>query len=376
MKVNFNKPYITGNEIKYIAKAVNKRTLSGNGEFSKKIQLFFKSKYGFNSSFVTTSCTDALEMSAILSNLNNKSEVIIPSYTFVSSANAFALRGSKIIFADSEKNTPNIDPLKIQELITNKTKAILVMHYGGIACDMDSIMKIAKKNNLLVIEDAAQSIDSYYKGKPLGSIGNFGTFSFHQTKNIVCGEGGLLSVNDNSFTERAEIIYEKGTNRSKFMRGEIDKYGWVDIGSSFLASEITSAFLLAQLEKIKIIQSKRLNTWNRYKNNLKDLSSHNKNILPNIPDYATNNAHVFYILCENFVERKNLIKFLNSNGVNASFHYSSLHNSEYFKNSYKGEKLIQAEKWSKCLLRLPLYADLENEKVDFVSSLILKFYNV
>ena len=349
MKVNFNKPYITGNEIKYIAKAVNKRTLSGNGEFSKKIQLFFKSKYGFNSSFVTTSCTDALEMSAILSNLNNKSEVIIPSYTFVSSANAFALRGSKIIFADSEKNTPNIDPLKIQELITNKTKAILVMHYGGIACDMDSIMKIAKKNNLLVIEDAAQSIDSYYKGKPLGSIGNFGTFSFHQTKNIVCGEGGLLSVNDNSFTERAEIIYEKGTNRSKFMRGEIDKYGWVDIGSSFLASEITSAFLLAQLEKIKIIQSKRLNTWNRYKNNLKDLSSHNKNIL---------------------------LKFLNSNGVNASFHYSSLHNSEYFKNSYKGEKLIQAEKWSKCLLRLPLYADLENEKVDFVSSLILKFYNV
>ena len=376
MKVRFNIPYLTGNEIGYIEKAITSRHIAGNGPFAKKIENFFNINFGFKSTFVTTSCTDALEMTSILSNISNTSEVIIPSYTFVSSANAFALKGAKIIFADSEKYTPNIDVNKISELITKKTKAILVMHYGGVACDMDKIMKIANQNNLIVIEDAAQAINSFYKGIPLGSIGNFGTFSFHQTKNIVCGEGGLLTVNDISFKKRAEIIYEKGTNRTQFMRGEIEKYGWVDVGSSFLASEIISAFLYAQLEKMESIQKSRLIIWNRYKKNLDELLKINKNILPKIPNYATNNAHIFYILCENLSERKKLIKFLNSKGVQASFHYSALHNSEFFKNNYYGEKLTESIKWSECLLRLPIYSDLEVEKVDYVCSLILTFYNV
>ena len=376
MKVKFNIPHITGNEIEYIQKVISSGHISGNGKFTKKIENFFNINFGLKSTFVTTSCTDALEMTGLLSNINSESEIIIPSYTFVSSANAFALRGAKIIFADSEKYTPNIDANKISELITKKTKAILVMHYGGVACDMDKIMKIASKNNLIVIEDAAQAINSFYKGVPLGSIGNFGTFSFHQTKNIVCGEGGLLSVNDRSFKKRAEIIYEKGTNRSQFMRGEVEKYGWVDVGSSFLASEIISAFLYAQLEKIEIIQKSRMTIWNRYKKNLIGLLKINKNILPKIPDYATNNGHVFYITCNNLRERKKLIKFLNNNGVQASFHYSALHDSEFFKNSYYGEKLTESIKWSECLLRLPIYSDLELEKVDYVCSLILNFYNV
>lgn len=376
MKVKFNIPHITGNEIEYIQKVISSGHISGNGKFTKKIENFFNINFGLKSTFVTTSCTDALEMTGLLSNINSESEIIIPSYTFVSSANAFALRGAKIIFADSEKYTPNIDANKISELITKKTKAILVMHYGGVACDMDKIMKIASKNNLIVIEDAAQAINSFYKGVPLGSIGNFGTFSFHQTKNIVCGEGGLLSVNDRSFKKRAEIIYEKGTNRSQFMRGEVEKYGWVDVGSSFLASEIISAFLYAQLEKIEIIQKSRMTIWNRYKKNLIGLLKINNNILPKIPDYATNNGHVFYITCNNLRERKKLIKFLNNNGVQASFHYSALHDSEFFKNSYYGEKLTESIKWSECLLRLPIYSDLELEKVDYVCSLILNFYNV
>ena len=376
MKVKFNIPHITGNEIEYIQKVISSGHISGNGKFTKKIENFFKINFGLKSTFVTTSCTDALEMTGLLSNINSESEIIIPSYTFVSSANAFALRGAKIIFADSEKHTPNIDANKISELITKKTKAILVMHYGGVACDMDKIMKIASKNNLIVIEDAAQAINSFYKGVPLGSIGNFGTFSFHQTKNIVCGEGGLLSVNDRSFKKRAEIIYEKGTNRSQFMRGEVEKYGWVDVGSSFLASEIISAFLYAQLEKIEIIQKSRMTIWNRYKKNLIGLLKINKNILPKIPDYATNNGHVFYITCNNLRERKKLIKFLNNNGVQASFHYSALHDSEFFKDRYYGEKLTESIKWSECLLRLPIYSDLELEKVDYVCSLILNFYNV
>jgi len=376
MKVKFNIPHVTGNEIENIQKVISSGHISGNGKFTKKIENFFNINFGLKSTFVTTSCTDALEMTGLLSNINSESEIIIPSYTFVSSANAFALRGAKIIFADSEKYTPNIDANKISELITKKTKAILVMHYGGVACDMDKIMKIASKNNLIVIEDAAQAINSFYKGVPLGSIGNFGTFSFHQTKNIVCGEGGLLSVNDRSFKKRAEIIYEKGTNRSQFIRGEVEKYGWVDVGSSFLASEIISAFLYAQLEKIEIIQKSRMTIWNRYKKNLIGLLKINKNILPKIPDYATNNGHVFYITCNNLRERKKLIKFLNNNGVQASFHYSALHDSEFFKDRYYGEKLTESIKWSECLLRLPIYSDLEHEKVDYVCSLILNFYNV
>jgi dTDP-4-amino-4,6-dideoxygalactose transaminase len=266
--IPFNKPYLTGNETNYIYQAVQSGKISGDGIFTKKCHEFFELKYGFKKCLLTTSCTDALEMAAILSGIEDGDEVIIPSYTFVSTANAFVLRGAKIVFCDSQENHPNIDDTQIERLITSKTKAIVVVHYAGVACEMDNICSIATKHNLFLIEDAAQAIDSFYKGRPLGSFGHFAAFSFHETKNVISGEGGMLVINDLDFVERAEIIREKGTNRSKFFRGEIDKYGWVDIGSSYLPSDIIAAFLFAQLENLEIIQDKRLNLWNRYYHNL------------------------------------------------------------------------------------------------------------
>ncbi len=255
--IPFNKPYLTGQETNYINQAVESGKISGNGIFTKKCQSFFEDKYGFKKCLLTTSCTDALEMAAILSNIKEGDEIIIPSYTFVSTALAFIRQGAKIVFIDSEADTPNIDVSQIESLITAKTKAIVPVHYAGVACDMDSIMDLANKYNLLVIEDAAQAIDSFYKGKPLGSIGHMAAFSFHETKNIISGEGGLLVINDERFIDRAEIIWEKGTNRASFFRGEINKYGWVDTGSSFLPSEIIAAFLWAQLENLDLIQIRR-----------------------------------------------------------------------------------------------------------------------
>jgi len=374
--IPFNKPFITGEEIINIAKVIESGKLSGDGMFSVSVQNFMEKRYKFNKTLLTTSCTDALEMCAILSEIDCNSEVIMPSYTFVSTANAFVLRGAKIIFADSESNTPNIDAKKIEQLITPKTKAIVVMHYAGVSCDMDIINNIAKKYNLIIIEDAAQAINSYYKGLPLGSIGTFGTFSFHETKNLVAGEGGLLVINDSNYITRSEIIREKGTNRSQYFRGEIDKYGWVDMGSSFLASDIIAAFLFAQLENIDLIQSKRLKIWKRYLDNLKSLDTISKNILPYIPDYATNNAHIFYLKCFNLHERTELIKYLFQNNIKATFHYSSLHSSEFFKLKHDGRVLIESDCWSDCLIRLPMYADLSETEVDYISEKILKFYNV
>ena len=376
MEIPFNKPYTTGLELTNIAEAIRSGKLAGDGKFTNKVHDFFKSRYGFQKSLLTTSCTDALEMSAILSDIDENSEVIIPSYTFVSTANAFALRRAKIVFADSEYETPNIDAAKIEELITPKTKAIVVMHYGGVACDMDPIMQLAKKNNLIVIEDAAQAIDSYYHEKPLGAIGDFGTFSFHETKNIISGEGGLLTINDQKYEQRAEIIREKGTNRSQFFRGEVDKYGWVDVGSSFLASDIIAAFLSAQLQDLDAIQKKRIGTWERYCKNLEVLKSISPNILPRVHSYATNNAHMFYLTCDDLNERSRLIKFLAEKGIKSAFHYSSLHSSSYFECRHDGRELKNSDKWTDSLVRLPMYVELKPTEVDYICEQIISFFNV
>ena len=291
--IPFNKPYLSGKETDYIREAVLSGKISGDGLFTKRCHDFFEQKYGFKKVLLTTSCTDALEMAAILIDIQPGDEVIMPSYTFVSTANAFVLRGARIVFADSNKDNPNIDTDLIETLITPKTKAIVPIHYAGIACDMDKIMSLAEKYKLFVVEDAAQAIDSYFKDRPLGSIGHLAAFSFHETKNIISGEGGILIINDKRFIERAEIIREKGTNRSAFFRGEVNKYEWVDIGSSFLPSDIIAAFLFAQLENLNDIQEKRKQIWQTYHNNLKPLEYEGKIRLPHIPYFSTYNAHMF-----------------------------------------------------------------------------------
>jgi dTDP-4-amino-4,6-dideoxygalactose transaminase len=377
--IPFNKPFLTGLETQYIQEAVQSGKISGNGLFTKKCQAFFESKYSIKKALMTTSCTDALEMAAILADIKPGDEVIMPSFTFVSTAIAFIRQGAKIIFADSYENNPNLDVNSIEGLISKKTKAIVVVHYAGIACDMDSIRILAKKYNLLVIEDAAQGVESFYinstgRRESLGSIGHLGAFSFHETKNIICGEGGLLSVNDERFTDRSEIIWEKGTNRSQFFRGLVNKYGWVDIGSSFLPSEIVSAFLWAQLEKINQIQSKRLALWLQYQTLLKPLEDMGFIKLISIPSYATNNAHMFFILCENLETRTELIEFLNKKNIMAVFHYLSLHKSPYYKDQYSGPELIHSDRFENTLLRLPLFYELTEEQVSYISSQIIAFY--
>lgn len=379
--MTFNKPYLSGREMEYIADAVQSGHISGNGKYTKLCHQFFKNQYGFNHCLLTTSCTDALEMASILLNIQPGDEVIMPSYTFVSTANAFVLRGAKIVFCDSRADHPGIDELLIENLITAKTKAIVVVHYAGVACDMDVVMDIAHRNNLLVIEDAAQAIDSYYRGKdgvrrPLGSIGHLGTFSFHETKNIIAGEGGLLVINDEQFVERAEILWEKGTNRSAFFRGEVNKYGWVDVGSSFLPSELIAAFLLAQLEAIDRIQSRRKNIWERYHNSLCVLKDKGKLALPNIPVFATNNAHMYYIVCENLEQRSALLNHLKTSGVYAVFHYLSLHKSDFYRDNYNGGDLLLSDNYSDCLVRLPMYFELRDEEIDLVNKCILDFFSI
>lgn len=372
--IPFNKPYLTGKETHYIYQAVSTGKLSGNGYFTNKCQDFFEERYGFKKCLLTTSCTDALEMCAILADIQPGDEVIVPSYTFVSSALAFVRQGAKIVFADSYSNSPNIDADNIEALITNKTKAIVPVHYAGISCDMDKIMEIANRYNLLVIEDAAQAIDSFYKERPLGSIGHMSAFSFHETKNIICGEGGMLVINDERFIKRAEIIWEKGTNRAEFFRGEVNKYGWVDTGSSFLPSEITAAFLWAQLEELDNIQNKRKELWNTYYNLLKPLEDKDKFSLPFIPDFATNNAHMFYIVCKTLKDRTELIKKLKSNEILAVFHYLSLHKSEFYKDKHDGRDLFYSNFYTDELLRLPLFYELESANISFIVNIINSYY--
>jgi dTDP-4-amino-4,6-dideoxygalactose transaminase len=374
MQIPFNKPFLTGKEGHYIYQAVLSGKISGDGMFTKKCHEFFEKKFGFKKCLLTTSCTDALEMAAILINVKEGDEIIMPSYTFVSTANAFVLRGGKIIFADSYHDNPNIDASKIENLITNKTKAIVVVHYAGIACDMDTVMALAAKHNLFVIEDAAQAIDSYYKGRPLGSIGHLAAFSFHETKNIISGEGGMLAINDEQFIQRSEIIREKGTNRSQFFRGEVDKYSWVDIGSSFLPSDIIAAFLFAQLENLDHIQEKRIALWHKYFENLNGLVQKGHLKLPTIPDYATNNGHMFYIVVNDAKVRQALIEHLKNKGIYAVFHYLSLHESPFYANKYQGEALIHSDNFTDCLIRLPMFYDLTDEQVDYISSEVVSFF--
>jgi dTDP-4-amino-4,6-dideoxygalactose transaminase len=355
-EIPFSRPYTSGNELKYIQDLLeNGKKLSGNGEYTKKCHAFFQDRYNVEKVLLTTSCTDALEMAAILCDIKPGDEVIIPSFTFVSTANAFVLRGAKIVFADSKKDHPNICPNSIKSLITDKTKAIVPVHYAGAPCDMDEIMAIAKEHNLFVIEDAAQAIESTYKGKQLGTIGDLGTFSFHDTKNISAGEGGLLLVNNPKFVKRSEIIWEKGTNRSAFFRGEVNKYGWVDIGSSFLPSELNAAFLWAQLENIGMIQEKRLHIWNLYNQNISDNNKFHK-------AEKADNAHMFYIKFNHANDRDDAIYQLKKNGISATFHFLPLEQSPYFRGKNPIE-CPNSSTFSDTIIRLPLYHDLNDDEV-------------
>lgn len=363
----------------YIIESLTSGRISGDGDFTKKCQSFLERKYSFQKTLLTTSCTDALEMSALILNIKPGDEVIVPSFTFVSTANAFVLRGAKIVFADSSSDHPNIDAGKIESLITNKTKAIVPVHYAGNACDMGLIIKLAHQYGIEVIEDAAQAIDSYFinsdkKKIPLGSIGSIGTFSFHDTKNIICGEGGLIVINNPSFNTRAEIIREKGTNRSAFFRGEVAKYSWVEVGSSFLPSDILSAFLYAQLENIDKIQRKRINIWEMYFDNLKELQNKGDIQLPKLPLYATNNGHAFYFLCQDLQVRTDLINKLKNSGITGAFHYLSLHKSKFYEDKHDGRELPNSDRFSDTLIRLPLFYDLEEEQIKRICKTIKSYF--
>ena len=372
--IPFNRPYLTGNELLNLGQALESRKLAGDGQFTKQCQRFFETRFGFHKTLLTTSCTDALEMCAILLDIKPGDEVILPSYTFVSTANAFALRGATLVFADSQADQPNIDPAEIARLITPRTKAIVVVHYAGVACDMDPILALAAACGAQVVEDAAQGIASSYRGRPLGSLGALSAFSFHETKNILCGEGGLLAINDARFDHRAEIIREKGTNRSSFFRGEVDKYGWVDVGSSFLPSDLLAAVLSAQLDALDAIQAQRLRVWTRYQANLAGCAMAGAVGLPVIPDYATNNAHMFYLVCRTLEQRSALIAALKESGVAAVFHYLSLHSSPFFAAHHDGRSLPNSDRYTDCLVRLPLFPELRDDEVDRICETITSFF--
>jgi dTDP-4-amino-4,6-dideoxygalactose transaminase len=373
--IPFNKPFIIGKELDYIRQAVESGKISGDGLFTRRCQDFFSLRYGFKKVLLTTSCTDALEMSALLLDIKEGDEVIMPSFTYVSTATAFVLRGAKIVFADIDPVTLNIDAGEIERLISARTKAIVVVHYAGVACQMDEIIGIAKKNNIFLIEDAALSIGASYKGRALGSFGQMGAYSFHETKNIIAGEGGALLINDESFSERAEIIREKGTNRSKFFRGETDKYNWVDLGSSFLPSEIIAAFLYAQLENIDQILQKRISIWDKYSAELQYLEKQDKIRLPRIPEYASKNGQLFYILCKNLSERSSLIQFLLDKKIKTVFHYLPLHMSPYYQDKHDGRALPVTCNVSDRLLRLPLFYTLEEKEQSYIIEMIHDFYS-
>ncbi len=378
MKITFNSPYITGKETEYILDAVQSGHISGNGKYTKTCQRFFEQRYGIKKALMTTSCTDGLEMCAMLLDIKSGDEVIVPSYTFVSSALAFVREGAKIIFADSKPTHPNLDVTELESLISEKTKAIVVVHYGGVACQMNEIMALAEKYGIYVVEDAAQAIDATYFERPLGTIGDLATFSFHETKNVQCGEGGMLAINNEKFVERAEVLWEKGTDRTKFFRGEIDKYGWVDTGSSFLPSELNAAFLYAQLEQIDDIQEQRVRLWNQYYEALEPLERASKFQLMEMPEFASQNAHMFYLICASQTERNALLTSFKDAGIRATFHYQCLHKSTYYLDTLQtGESersLPHAEMFSSCLIRLPLYYTLTYNDQKEVIEVIKSFY--
>jgi dTDP-4-amino-4,6-dideoxygalactose transaminase len=377
--IKFNSPSVTGKEIHYIKDAIDKKQLSGNNYYTKECQFFLENRYNVPKVLLTTSCTDALEMSALLIDIEKGDEIIMPSYTFVSTANAFVLRGASLKFIDSLPNHPNIDVGLIEQSISPKTKAIVVVHYAGVSVDMEAVLEIAKRHNLYVIEDAAQAIESDYQfkdgtKKQLGTIGDFGTFSFHETKNITSGEGGALLINNNKFSERAEIIWEKGTNRASFYRGEINKYGWVDVGSSFLPSELNAAYLFAQLEHIDEIAEKRKEVHNWYTHFVKEFSLQTKFLFPADLPRSSNNGHIFYLICTSKEERTKLISYLSSHNIKAVFHYIALHNSEFFlKESHEPLNLVNSMRYENCLLRLPMHNSLTKEDVESICLVLNNF---
>lgn len=367
MNIPFNVPYLTHKESEYIQQVLQSRKLAGIGVFTQKCQAFFEKHYGIQRALLTNSCTDALELCASLLDLKEGDEVIVPSYTFVSTASAFALRGAKIVFCDSRKDHPGMDEEQIEALITSRTRAIVPVHYAGVACNMEKILQLAKKHQLFVIEDASHAIDSFFTfsdgtKKALGSIGDLGTFSFHATKNISSGQGGLLAINNISFIERAEIMWQNGTNRASFLKGNVDKYSWQDLGSSYYPAEIIAAFLWAQLEKLEHIQQTRVKQWEYYSQELQALSVS----LPYIPPYATNNGHIYYLLAPSLDTRDELIAQLAALGISSAFHYSPLHSSDYYRKKYDSSPLPQAERYGKQLLRLPLFVELSMEQQEFI----------
>lgn len=373
-RIPYNKPFLTGRELEYIQQAVQQGQISGNGAFTKRCHEWFRKRYGFQHNLLTTSCTDALEMCALLLDIGPRDEVILPAYTFVSTANAFALRGAKLRFADSMAANPNICPNSVEKLITKKTKAIVIVHYGGSACDMERLLQIAKAHNIAIVEDAAHAIDSFYKGAPLGSLGTLGTFSFHETKNIFCGEGGLLVVNDPALWQRAEILWEKGTNRAAFARGETQKYCWIDLGSSFLPPEVTSAFLMSQLEHITEIQAKRVKIWHGYNERVRDLVERGCFSLPEVPEYATVNGHLFAILTRDIEQRDALIDLFEEKLVKAIFHYLPLNESPYFTKGKKPVVLPNARRYAETLVRLPFFYEITESEMDEVVGVLREFY--
>lgn len=376
-RIPFNKPFIIGKELEYIYDAINSNSnISGNGPYTVKCQKWLESNLNVKRALLTHSCTGALEMTAILADIQPGDEIIMPSYTFVSCANAFVLRGGIPVFIDIRPDTLNIDEREIEAAITEKTKAIVPVHYAGIACEMDTIMDIAKKYNLLVIEDAAQGILSEYKGKKLGSIGHFGCLSFHETKNIISGEGGALLINDESLIERSEIIWEKGTDRQRYFKGQVSKYTWRDIGSSFLPSDITGAFLYAQLEFATAITDKRVKNYYNYYNLLKPLEDAQLIKLPHVPDKFIHNGHLFYLITKTAEVRQKLLKYLKDNGISAVFHYIPLHSSPVGKK-YKqtNGNLSNTENLSSKLIRLPNYHELSYEDCQFIVQKIYDFFS-
>lgn len=374
-RIPFNKPYLCGKELPYIEQAIRNGHLSGNGSFTKACHTFFQDRYGFGKCLLTSSCTDALEMAALLLNIKPGDEVIAPSFTFVSTVNAFVLRGAVVRFADSRADEPNLDVNLIEPLISEKTRAIIVVHYAGVACDMEQILALAQKYNLAIVEDAAHATDSYYKNRPLGSFGHLAAFSFHETKNIISGEGGMLVINDLSLAERAEIIWEKGTNRSSFFRGQVNKYEWVDIGSSFLPSEITAAFLFAQLENLDKIQAKRKEIWNHYMNGFRSLADDSSVRLPFVPHYASNNAHMFYLICDSALRRDQLILHLDNQNIHAVFHYQSLHQAAFYKLKHHGRTLRWSDYYSDGLVRLPFFFELSRDDQNHIINSVSAFFS-
>ena len=373
--IHFNVPPFVGTEFNYIKKAIENKKICGDGEFTAKCNAWLEENTGTTKALLTTSCTHALEMAAILCDIKPGDEVIMPSYTFVSTADAFVGRGAKIVFVDIRPDTLNINENLIEAAITEKTRAIVPVHYAGVSCEMDKINEIAKKHGLMVVEDSAQGVTSKYKGQPLGTLSDYGCFSFHETKNFSMGEGGALLIKDKENVERAEIIREKGTNRSKFFRGQVDKYTWVNYGSSYLPSDMNAAYLWAQLENCDKICSARMATWNLYNDSLKELAEAGKIELPTIPAHCQHNAHMYYIKTPNLEERTALIAFLKENGIQAVFHYVPLHTAPAGRafGVFHGEDKYTTKE-SERLLRLPLYYGIEDSEVEYVVSKIKEFY--